>query len=374
MVAPDLGAMSGDWPDAPLYYVTDAAEEAVAMTETPPVPIQYKGQPVQFRGLFGYGGAGQLYLDGRFTEAQEGVVVVDPPKLPAKRDLFIGLHETIASIAVEAAGRAAGKKSLFFCQSRSVTEAVAEHMRRAGTAVFVHHSAVSLEERTLAEERFHHGTDACIVCTSTLELGIDVGDLDRVLQHEAPDTVSSFLQRMGRTGRRAGQVANTTFFCETGDGVVQAVALVELAKTGWVEPVELSDRCWPVLVHQLLAMSLAEAGVPPEQAWAHLSQLPDCRGIHRAEFDRLIAWMVRDQAVVLLDGRLLIGPKVERRFGRRIETIVRSPDQWSALMVANPFVDEARKDPSRLLLMVMKAGIRHEGVEALRAQLGPRAA
>jgi predicted ATPase len=86
----------------------------------------------------------------------------------------------------DAAKVAQGGKSLFFCQSRSVTEAVAEHMRRAGTTVFVHHSAVSLEERALAEERFHHGTDACIVCTSTLELGIDVGDLDRVLQPRRP--------------------------------------------------------------------------------------------------------------------------------------------------------------------------------------------
>jgi len=59
--------------------------------------------------------------------------------------------------------------------------------------------------------------------------------------------------------------------------------------------------------------------------------------------------------------------ETERRFGRRIETIVRSADQWSALMAANPFADEARKDPSRLLLMVMKAGIRHEGVQTLRA-------
>ena len=244
-------------------------------------------------------------------------IIVDPPKQPARRQLLVVHRPELADLAVDAARVARGGKSLFFCQSRSVTEAVAEHMRRAGTAVFVHHSAVSLEERTIAEDRFHHGTDACIVCTSTLELGIDVGDLDRVLQHEAPDTVSSFLQRMGRTGRRAGQVANTTFFCETGDGVVQAIALVELAKASWVEPVELSDRCWPVLVHQLLAMSLAEAGIPPEEAWAHLSQLPDCRGIHRAEFDRLVAWMIRDQAVVLLDGRLLIGPKVERRFGRR---------------------------------------------------------
>ena len=102
-----------------------------------------------------------------------------------------------------------------------------------------------------------------------------------MLQAEAPDTVSSFLQRMGRTGRRAGQVANTTFFCETTEGVLQAIALVELAKAGWVEPVEVNDRCWPVLIHQLLAMSLAEDGITAEDAWAHLSHVPDFRGIHR---------------------------------------------------------------------------------------------
>ena len=107
-------------------------------------------------------------------------------------------------LAPDAAQIAKGAKSLFFCQSRSMTEAVAEQMRRAGTTVFVHHSAVSKEERELAEERFHHGSNACIVCTSTLELGIDVGDLDRILQAEAPDTVSSFLQRMGRGRCRPG--------------------------------------------------------------------------------------------------------------------------------------------------------------------------
>ena len=221
-------------------------------------------------------------------------------------------------MAREAAGLARGTKSLFFCQSRSTTEAVAEQMRRAGTTVFVHHSAVSREERALAEERFHHGTDACIVCTSTLELGIDVGDLDRVLQAEAPDTVSSFLQRMGRTGRRAGQVANTSFFCETPEGVLQAAALVELAKRGWVEAVEVQRRCWPVFIHQVLAMSLASDGVTAvEDAWQHLSHVPDFAGIHRADNDRLIAWMVRDGSLRLASGRLVLGPVAERRFGRR---------------------------------------------------------
>lgn len=243
--------------------------------------------------------------------------VVDPPREPGRRQLLVVHRPDLATLSRDAARIARGQKSLFFCQSRSTTEAVAETMRRAGTTVFVHHSAVSREERQIAEERFHHGSDACIVCTSTLELGIDVGDLDLVLQAEAPDTVSSFLQRMGRTGRRAGQAANTTFFCATAEGVLQAVALVELAKAGWVERVEVERRCWPVLIHQLLAMALASDGTTADDAWQHLSQVTDFQGIDRVEYDRLLNWMLRDGALRIVAGRLVLGPKAERRFGRR---------------------------------------------------------
>jgi len=250
------------------------------------------------------------------TSGREGVVV-DPPKKPGRKQLLVVHRTDLIELARDAAKVARGTKSLFFCQSRAMTEAVAEQMTSEGTTVFVHHSAVSKDERALAEEQFHQGSDACIVCTSTLELGIDVGDLDKVLQVEAPDMVGSFLQRMGRTGRREGQAANTTFFCQTAEGVLQAIALVELAKTGWVEDVEVSDRCWPVLVHQLLAMSLASDGIPPDEAWEHIARVPDFAGIHRAEVRRLIDWMLRDRSLVLASGRLLLGPKAERRFGKR---------------------------------------------------------
>jgi ATP-dependent Lhr-like helicase len=249
--------------------------------------------------------------------SQRPGAVVDPPKPASRRQLLVVHHPDLALTAEDAARAARGLKSLFFCPSRATAEAVATHMRHAGTTVYVHHSSVSREERGAAEEQFHHGSDACIVCTSTLELGIDVGDLDRVLQAEAPDTVSAFLQRMGRTGRREGQVANTTFFCETTDGVLLAIALTELAKSGWVEDVAVNDRSWPVLIHQLLAMSLADDGVAPHQAWEQLSCVPDFRGISREEFDRLVDWMIRDTSFRLAGGRFVLGPKAERRFGRR---------------------------------------------------------
>jgi ATP-dependent Lhr-like helicase len=279
--------------------------------------IRLSKHDVQRVGLSATVGNADAILEWLKGTSHRAGRVVDPPKEPARRQLVVVHRPDLAQLSRDAAHMAKGQKTLFFCQSRSTTEAVAEYMRRAGTTVFVHHSAVSREERALAEERFYHGTDACIVCTSTLELGIDVGDLDRVLQAEAPDTVSSFLQRMGRTGRRAGQVANTAFFCETTEGVLQAIALIELAKAGWVESVEVERRCWPVLIHQLLAMSLASDGITAEDAWSHLSLVPDFRDIHRAEFDRLVNWMLRDGALRLASGRLVLGPKAERRFGRK---------------------------------------------------------
>ncbi|TNF27995.1 MAG: DEAD/DEAH box helicase [Deltaproteobacteria bacterium] len=250
------------------------------------------------------------------SSARDGVIV-DPPKGRSQRELLALYEPSIEGLARRAARMARGGKSLFFCQSRAATELVAEHVGRADVEVFVHHSAVSKEERELAEERFHGGGAACIVCTSTLELGIDVGDLDRVLQSDAPDTVGSFLQRMGRTGRRAGQVANTTFFCESVDALVQAVALVELAREGWVEEVAITDRCWPVLVHQLLALALAEEGVTRESAWRRLARVPDFRGIRRAEYERLVTHLVETEALYEASGRLVVGREAEKRFGRR---------------------------------------------------------
>ncbi len=250
------------------------------------------------------------------SSQREGIVV-DPPKNPSKRDLFIGLQDSVSALASEAAARAAGKKSLFFCQSRALTEMVAERMRGRSVDVFVHHSSVSLEERKAAEDRFAHGTNACIVCTSTLELGIDVGDLDTVFQANAPSSVSSFLQRMGRTGRRAGTTANTTFLCDDPEAVVQAIALVELAREGWVERVDQQDRCWPVLVHQLLAMTLQFGAISAERCWDQLARVPDFRGITRAEFDQVVDHMKREDFLFEAGGLLSMGQKAEKKFGRK---------------------------------------------------------
>jgi ATP-dependent Lhr-like helicase len=243
--------------------------------------------------------------------------VVNPRRQKSQKELGIRLFHDRQALARSAAALAEGRKSLFFCQSRALTEEVAEKIRKRGTDVFVHHSSVSLEERVAAEERFHQGRNAVIVCTSTLELGIDVGNLDRILQANAPSTVSSFLQRMGRTGRRAGQRANTLFLCENSEVVLQAAALIELAREGRVESVEVQTRCWPVLVHQLLALALEHGAVSPEHCWNQLCRVPDFKDITRQEFDELVRHLVREEYLFPVDGKLSMGDAAERAFGRK---------------------------------------------------------
>ena len=279
--------------------------------------LRFTDNDVQRIGLSATVGNPEEILTWLGGSSQRQGAVVDPLKVPARRELGIILRDTTSELANEAGAAAQGRKSLFFCQTRATTEAVAERMRGQGTDVFVHHSSVSLEERQAAEERFHHGTDACIVCTSTLELGIDVGDLDRVFQSNAPSTVSSFMQRMGRTGRRKGQTANTTFLCDTPDAVLQAIALIELARESWVESVPPQTRCWPVLVHQLLALTLQFGAVSAEACWEQLSRVPDFQGIKRKEFDRLVAHMLKKDYLFEAGGLLSMGEIAEKIFGKK---------------------------------------------------------
>ncbi len=243
--------------------------------------------------------------------------VVDPPRGKGRKDLLVLCREAVSELAEDAAAMGAGQKSLVFCQSRAATEVLAQAMRSASIEVFVHHGSVSAEARAEAERQFATGHNNAIVCTSTLELGIDVGDLDRVFQVNAAATVSSFLQRMGRTGRRAGAAANTTFLCDDGMAVLQCVAVIELARGGWVESVRLHDRCWQVLVQQLMAMALESQGVTPDAAFGHLSAMADFAGVTRAEFDRLVEHLTVKDYLFDAGGRLVFGIAGEKTFGRK---------------------------------------------------------
>src|SRR5690606_12821335 len=93
------------------------------------------------------------------------------------------------------------------------------------------------------------------------ELGIDVGDLDRVIQIDAPVSVASFLQRLGRAGRRAGTTRNMLFLTTREDALWNAAGLTRLWRTGYVEPITGPALPAHLLAHQILALALQEGAI-----------------------------------------------------------------------------------------------------------------
>ncbi|MEW4428722.1 DEAD/DEAH box helicase [Paenibacillus pabuli] len=187
------------------------------------------------------------------------------------------------------------KKALIFTNSRTDAEVTILEMRRVAARreerdVFhVHHGSISsmLREETEAALRTGVGP-AVAAATVTLELGIDLGELERVVQLGAPYSASSFVQRLGRSGRRDDMASEMLFVCPEEEDeeaqlparmpwtLLRAIAVIELyVKTKWVEPLEARKMPMGVLYHQTMSMlkSMGEAE-PRELAYAVLSLAP----------------------------------------------------------------------------------------------------
>lgn len=122
-------------------------------------------QRVGLSATVGNPGAILTWMQG--TSGRSGRVV-SPPSEPRPRQILVVHRPGLAELSRDAAQVAAGRKSLLFCQSRSTTEAVAEHMRRAGIAVLVHHSAVSRESASSRRSAFRSSGSASASCPNRL--------------------------------------------------------------------------------------------------------------------------------------------------------------------------------------------------------------
>jgi ATP-dependent Lhr-like helicase len=204
-----------------------------------------------------------------------------------------------------------------FCDSRSRVEQLALLLRDQEIETFVSHSSLGAEERRLAEQAFARRQDCVIVATSALELGIDVGDLDRVIQVDAPATVASFLQRMGRTGRRAGSTSNCLFLATSDESLLRAAALVRLWRRGYVEPVVAPPEPYHILAQQMMAVCLQERGIGRSEWFDWLGSVPAFSKMDRADVSALVDFMVASQVLWSDQGILAFAPEGEAKYGRK---------------------------------------------------------
>jgi ATP-dependent helicase Lhr and Lhr-like helicase len=278
---------------------------------------RFCGNDVQRIGLSAtVGNPAQIlaWLQGR--SQREGIVIA-PPRGESAARLELDFVETMENAASVVRRLHPGTKRLCFVDSRRGVEEIGTRLRSTGVDVYMVHGSLSAPERREAERAFAERTDCVIVSTSALELGIDIGDLDHVIQIDSPSTVASFLQRLGRTGRRPGAVANCTFLAVKPSAALQAAALMRLHRQGYVENVRTERRAAHILAHQLLALSIEHVGIGRGDWFAWLDGATSFADIRPEERRSLVDHMLAAGILSDQEGRLWLGPEGEKLYGRR---------------------------------------------------------
>ena len=235
---------------------------------------------------------------------------------PATEKKFRFVIEPDLGRRIEALARlVVGKKALVFVNSRSTAEAILLEAAGRIQNLHIHHSSIAPVKKKEAEEAFHGGGGACIICTSTLELGIDIGDLDLVVQIGPPDSVSSFLQRMGRSGRR-DQAAYVAWLLSDPGELLASCAVIECAKEKRIEPLLPLEKPWNVLVQQIFLYVLSASRAGRGTIVRNLLSFSVFAHCSAEEIDRVLTSLV-SAGYLSADGEMLmLGPEAERVFGR----------------------------------------------------------
>jgi ATP-dependent helicase Lhr and Lhr-like helicase len=320
------------------------------------------GREIQRVGLSATVGNPELLVDwlAGSCSGPRGIALPPAPQdRPADVKLdYVGSFQN-AAVVISRVGR--GEKCLVFVDSRSGAEKLGAELRALGVTTFVTHSSLSIDQRRQAEAAFASRSDCVIVATSVLELGIDVGDLDRVIQIDSPSNVSSFLQRMGRTGRRPGSPRNCLFLATRDESLIQAMGLVALWERGFVEPVIPPPNPLHILAQQLMALTLQERGIGRRTWYEWVKRMPGFALIPAATRERIVEWMLTQEILWEDEGILWFGKRGEEEFGRKhfleLVSVFVSPPLFSVLHGRQElgFVDEMtffgkQSDPRVLLL------------------------
>ncbi|MGI6222733.1 MAG: DEAD/DEAH box helicase [Prevotella sp.] len=226
-----------------------------------------------------------------------------------------------------------GHKCLVFSNSREECEAVTSTLRQYCEAMhepdrfLIHHGNLSTAYRESAEQIVKDEDSLVTVCTtSTLELGIDIGRLERAFQIDAPFTVSSFLQRMGRTGRR-GAPSEMWFVIREDPAeprallpetipwkLLQAIALVQLyLEEKWVEPPRMGRLPYSLLYHQTMATLASQGEMTPAELASRVLTLSYFRNISQDDFRVLLRHLLKIDHIEKTErGGLIVGIAGER--------------------------------------------------------------
>jgi len=260
--------------------------------------------------------------------------------------------DVLRRIAEDIVKHCAGNANLVFTNAKGDVEEYADLCTRIAAAralpdqYLVHHGSLSAEIREDTERAMKDGTSATTFCSSTLEMGVDIGSVRMVGQVGPPWSVTSLKQRLGRSGRRPGEPQvvriyvrcrrpgrNADLFDRLHLNLVQAIAVTELMLEGWVEPPVPPRWDLSTLAQQVISVTSQTGGIRADRLYERLCGCGAFREIDPQSFARLLRQLARADVIEQIEGNdLILGLRGERlRRDRGFYAVFPTPEEYAVL-------------------------------------------
>jgi len=194
------------------------------------------------------------------------------------------------------------ESTLIFVNTRQTAEALGSRLKEYGTDVGIHHGSLAKDARIAVEDDFRAGNLDALLCTSSMELGIDVGHVDHVVQYNSPRQVCRLLQRVGRAGHRRDLVSAGTILASHSDDVIESMVIARQARDGLVEPAAIHHASLDTVANQIAGLVMDEGEIQAMRAYEIVTRAYPFRDLSEAAFkdvvrelaDNRVVWLEED--------------------------------------------------------------------------------
>lgn len=297
----------------------------------------YCGNPYRFIGL-------SATIGGDFSTAKEFLGFPEETKIlidksPRPMELSVeyypqaddGKNQLPEEMLISISKVIVGKKTLIFPNSRGRVEEIASKLKEltgGSMPILAHYSSLPKDEREAVEEMAKNSPDnLAICCTSTLELGIDIGDVDQIIQVGPPSGAASLAQRAGRSGRHTG-IAKIILYASKPTDLLRSIAAYSLASRGEVEAPDAT--CWyNALPYQMLSIVKENKELTPEELLSRIKHNAALSFAPEDDVQDINDKLIQDENLECLDGKLIIGSEGEKNIGKMDSyTIFDAPNDY----------------------------------------------
>jgi len=254
-------------------------------------------------------------------------------------------------------------KVLIFPNSRGRAEEVAVKLKKISERVkghsnyFSHHSSVDREVREYVEyfAKNNNRQNFCISCTSTLELGIDIGTVDEVVQIDATHSIASLIQRVGRTGRKEGESSNLFLYATNEWSLIQSIACWLLYKEGFIEPPQKNEKPYDILVHQALSITKGHSGITLTELAKQIKENSAFTQVELFEIEQILNHLIEIDFLEKLQHEVIIGVEGEKIVNSRdFYSVFKTEENFKVVNAGNtigeiPFSPQIIEDENILL-------------------------